>query len=56
MAGGKHWKGKDGFSMDRWEFWKRRLDKIAVNEKASEETRSIAKTMKEKMVATEAEA
>ena len=56
LPGGRHWKGREGFSVARWEFWKQKLDEIAVNEEASEETRRIAKKMKEKMIATEAEA
>lgn len=55
LPGGKYWKGKEGFSFERWEFWKLKLDEIAVNGEASEDTRNIAKGMKEKMVATEAE-
>ncbi|KAF8189013.1 hypothetical protein BJ912DRAFT_817950, partial [Pholiota molesta] len=53
MGGGKHWKGSAGFSVERWEFWKQRLDEIAVNDEASEETRGIAKKMKETMIAAE---
>ncbi|KAF9529936.1 hypothetical protein CPB83DRAFT_893158 [Crepidotus variabilis] len=34
--GGKHWKGKLGFSMGRWHFWQERLDMIASREEASE--------------------
>ncbi|KAF8189033.1 hypothetical protein BJ912DRAFT_385377 [Pholiota molesta] len=54
MPGGKHWKGSVGFSVERWEFWKQRLDEIAINDEASEETRGIAKKMKETMIAAEA--
>jgi hypothetical protein len=54
MGGGKHWKGSAGFSVERWEFWKQRLDEIAVNDEASEVTRDIAKKMKETMIAAEA--
>jgi hypothetical protein len=54
MAAGKYWTGSVGFSVERWEFWKRRLDEVAVNDEASEETRGIAKKMKEIMVAAEA--
>jgi hypothetical protein len=54
MGGGKHWKGSVGFSIERWEFWKQRLDEIAINDEASEETRGIAKKMKETMIAAEA--
>lgn len=56
LPGGEYWKGKEGFSVERWEFWKQRLDEIMVNKEVSEETRSVAKKMKEKMIATEAEA
>ena len=56
ICGGKHWTGSEGFSVDRWEWWKQRLEQIAVNEEASEETRNIAKKMMETMVITEAEA
>ncbi|KAF8189014.1 hypothetical protein BJ912DRAFT_1059281 [Pholiota molesta] len=54
IPGGKHWKGSAGFSVERWEFWKLRLDEIAINDEASEETRGIAKKMKETMIAAEA--
>jgi hypothetical protein len=54
MPGGKHWKGSVGFSVERWEFWKQRLDEVAINDEASEETRGIAKKMKEMMIAAEA--
>jgi hypothetical protein len=57
LPGGKYWKVRERFSVGPigWEFWKQKLDEI-VNEEASEETRSVAKKMKEKMNATEAEA
>lgn len=55
LPGGKHWKGRKGFSVERWEFWKKKLDEIAVNEEASDETRSTAKKMKENMNATKAD-
>lgn len=54
MAGGKHWKGSAGFSVERWQFWKQKLDEIAINDEASEETRGIAKMTKETMIAAEA--
>lgn len=53
MPGGKHWGGKRGFSMERWEFWKEKLGGIAVNPEASEETRAIARKMKERMIVAE---
>ncbi|KAF8180638.1 hypothetical protein BJ912DRAFT_1126544 [Pholiota molesta] len=53
MGGGKYWKGSAGFSVERWEFWKQRLDEIAVNDEASGETRDMAKKMKETMIAAE---
>ena len=56
LPGGRHWKGRKGFSVTRWQFWKQKLDEIAVNKEASKETWRIAKKMKEKMIATEAEA
>ncbi|KAF9470368.1 hypothetical protein BDN70DRAFT_821464 [Pholiota conissans] len=54
MPGGAHWTGKEGFSVERWQFWKQRLDEVAVTTEASDQTRAIAKAMKEKMVAVEA--
>ncbi|KAF8972515.1 hypothetical protein BDZ97DRAFT_2054011 [Flammula alnicola] len=54
MAGGKHWKGSAGFSVEQWQFWKQRLEEIAVNDEASKETRAVAKKMKETMIAAEA--
>lgn len=54
MAGGKHWKGRAGFSMERWEFWKQRLGEIAMNNEAAEETRGIAMKMMGVMIAAEA--
>lgn len=56
MLGGKHWTGKCGFSMERWEFWKEKLGAIAVNKEASEVTRAIARKMKEMMIVAEAAA
>ncbi|KAF9521997.1 hypothetical protein CPB83DRAFT_900029 [Crepidotus variabilis] len=53
MVGGKHWKGRKGFSLGRWNFWKERLNVIAVSEQASECTRLIARKMKANMVAAE---
>ncbi|KDR66990.1 hypothetical protein GALMADRAFT_161792 [Galerina marginata CBS 339.88] len=53
MHGGTYWTGKRGFSMERWEFWKVQLDRIAVNQEASAETRDIAKDLKKKMIAAE---
>ncbi|KAF8180620.1 hypothetical protein BJ912DRAFT_1062399 [Pholiota molesta] len=40
--------------VERWKFWGQRLDEIAMNDEASEETRGIAKKMKEMMITTEA--
>jgi hypothetical protein len=39
--------------MERWEFWKEKLGGIAVNPEASEETRAIARKMKERMIVAE---
>jgi hypothetical protein len=39
--------------MERWEFWKEKLGGIAVNQEASEETRAIARKMKETMIVAE---
>ncbi|KAF9567162.1 hypothetical protein CPC08DRAFT_814364 [Agrocybe pediades] len=54
IAGGKHWKGAAGFSRARWDFWKQKLDEIAENDKAKEETRKTARKMKATMLAAEA--
>ncbi|KAF8189026.1 hypothetical protein BJ912DRAFT_926211 [Pholiota molesta] len=40
--------------VERWKFWGQRLDEIAMNDEASEETRGNAKKMKEMMITTEA--
>ena len=37
------WKGKEGFSKERWEFWKRRLGKVEGMEVYSEETKEWAR-------------
>jgi len=53
MPGGKHWTGEPGFSTERWWFWKGKLGGIGVNQEASEETRAIARKMKETMIVAE---
>jgi len=38
------WKGKPGFSKERWEFWKERLAKLVTVEELSEGTRDLARS------------
>ncbi|KAF8906980.1 hypothetical protein CPB84DRAFT_1744776 [Gymnopilus junonius] len=40
--GGKNWKGANGFSVERWNFWKKRFGEIKGHNQASEETRGLA--------------
>lgn len=41
--GGRLWKGKPGFSVERWAFWKKRFGEVAVFEQCGEETRKVAR-------------
>ena len=54
IPGGKNWTGVEGFSVERWEFWKQKLDEIAANGEGSAETRQIAEKIKATMIAAEA--
>jgi hypothetical protein len=38
------WKGKPGFSKERWTFWKERMERMSVREQSSDETREIARS------------
>ncbi|CZR56227.1 uncharacterized protein PAC_06115 [Phialocephala subalpina] len=42
-AGGRKWKGKQGFCLERWQFWRRRFSEISEFEQASDETRRVCK-------------
>ena len=39
---GRNWKGVDGFSIDRWNFWKRRIGEIKDHDQVSEKTKKVA--------------
>jgi hypothetical protein len=41
--GGKNWKGANGFSIERWNFWKKRLGEIKGLAQASEKTKELGK-------------
>ena len=40
---GELWKGAGGFSKERWDFWKTRLEVMHKNQALREETREIAR-------------
>ena len=40
--GGRNWKGVNGFSFERWIFWKKRFGEIKSHDHASEKTRELA--------------
>lgn len=37
------WKGKGGFSKERWDFWKERMEMFSKREQLSDDTREIAR-------------
>ena len=39
---GKNWKGANGFSIERWIFWKKRFGEIKGHDQASEKTKELA--------------
>ena len=39
---GRNWKGGNGFSIDRWNFWKKRIGEIKDHDQASEKTKKVA--------------
>jgi hypothetical protein len=43
FSGVQAWRGKEGFSEERWEFWEARLDRIGDMENLSEETKEWAR-------------
>jgi len=47
------WKGDDAFSIERWQFWKWRLEKLAVDENLNEDVRRLAREAGKKMVSIE---
>ena len=40
--GGRNWKGVNGFSIERWNFWKKRFGEIKGHDQASEKTKELA--------------
>ena len=42
---GRNWKGGNGFSIDRWNFWKKRIGEIKDHDQASEKTKKVAVTV-----------
>ena len=55
---GKNWKGANGFSIERWDFWKKRSGEIKLkgHEQASEQTKELAAEVEERMNRIESEA
>jgi hypothetical protein len=39
---GRNWKGANGFSIERWNFWKKRFGEIKGHDQASEKTKEMA--------------
>jgi Protein of unknown function (DUF3632) len=39
---GKNWKGGNGFSIERWMFWKKRFGEIKGHDQASKKTKKLA--------------
>jgi len=37
------WKGENGFSIERWQFWKRKFGELAAEQSLDEHLRSMAK-------------
>lgn len=37
------WKGKTGFSKERWDFWKERMEKMSTKEQLSDEAREFVR-------------
>ncbi|CAA7270757.1 unnamed protein product [Cyclocybe aegerita] len=54
IAGGRGWKGANGYSLDRWRFWKRRFSELKEQDQASEETREFARKAEDRMNKVEA--
>lgn len=46
---GSVWKGKNGFSLERWKFWADRLNELAEKEDLSDDARTAAKQAREAM-------
>ncbi|KAI9793195.1 MAG: hypothetical protein M1816_000616 [Peltula sp. TS41687] len=53
--GGRLWKGKRGFSPERWQFWKERFGVISEHEQVSDETKQVAREAKDRMTKIENE-
>ena len=49
--GGRLWKGAEGFSPERWQFWKQRFIAISEHDQVKEETKIVAREA-ERMMAT----
>ena len=52
----KNWKGVNGFSIERWIFWKKRFGEIKGHDQASEKTKELAAEGEECMNRIESEA
>ena len=52
----KNWKGANGFSIERWNFWKKRSGEIKGHDQASEQTKELAAEVEERMNRIESEA
>ena len=39
---GRNWKGAKGFSIERWNFWKKRFGEIKDHDQASKKTKRLA--------------
>ena len=56
VMGEKNWKGASGFSIERWNFWKKRFGEIKRYDQASEKTKEVAAEAEGAMNRIESEA
>jgi hypothetical protein len=47
------WTGGEGFSLDRWQFWKRKLGELAAEQRLDNHLRTVAKEAEASMESTE---
>lgn len=52
---GKNWKGVNGFSIERWIFWKKRFGEIKGHDQASKEIKTLAAEAERRMNRIESE-
>ncbi|KAF8972226.1 hypothetical protein BDZ97DRAFT_1913447 [Flammula alnicola] len=53
---GKDWKGANGFSIERWNFWKKKFGEVKAHDQACEKTKGLAARAEEVMHRIEGEA